>query len=50
MSKDQDIANIVKQLDTLTIQQTQHILKYIKQAKEDNQNKTKEDEEDTPYL
>ena len=36
MSKEKDIADIVKELDSLTIDDTRHILKYIKTAKERN--------------
>ena len=52
MSKDSNIANIVKQLNSLNIEQTGHILNYIKQAKKDNAKKKseQEEEEDTPYL
>ena len=34
MSKEKDIADIVKELDSLTIDDTQHILNYIKSTKQ----------------
>ena len=48
MSKDSDIANIVRQLDSLTIEQTSHILNYIEQS--NKKKKSIQEEEDSPYL
>ena len=41
MSKDKNIADIVKQLDNLSIEQTDHILKYIETSKKDSKIKAR---------